>query len=44
MEIRAFERGDGEALRGFSERLPEEDRNFFKEDVLEPGVLERWLR
>jgi RimJ/RimL family protein N-acetyltransferase len=43
MEIRRFESTDGEALKAFSSRLPDEDRNFFKEDVLEPGTLERWI-
>jgi RimJ/RimL family protein N-acetyltransferase len=42
MKIRQFELADEEALRAFSRRLPEEDRNFFKEDVEDPGVVERW--
>jgi RimJ/RimL family protein N-acetyltransferase len=42
MKIRQFDPADGEALCAFSRRLPEEDRNFFKENVEDPGVLEQW--
>jgi L-amino acid N-acyltransferase YncA len=42
MEIRQFDVADVDALRAFSARLPEEDRNFFKENVEDPGVFEQW--
>ena len=43
VEIRAVERDDADALRRFFAHVPEGDRTFFREDVLEPGVIERWL-
>lgn len=42
MVIRKLEQGDENATRGFFERIPEADQRFFKEDVLEPGTVERW--
>ncbi|GAC1531321.1 MAG: GNAT family N-acetyltransferase [Acidimicrobiales bacterium] len=32
----------GERLEAFFARVPEGDRTFFREDVLAPGVIERW--
>ena len=43
VEVRALERDDVDALRQFFARVPEGDRTFFREDVLQPGVVERWL-
>jgi L-amino acid N-acyltransferase YncA len=42
VEIRLVEPTDGDAVRAFFGRVPEGDRTFFREDVLEPGVVERW--
>jgi L-amino acid N-acyltransferase YncA len=42
MVIRKLEQGDEDATRAFFERIPEADQRFFKEDVLEPGTVERW--
>ena len=42
VEIRRVEQSDADALRAFFARVPEGDRTFFREDVLEPGVVERW--
>lgn len=44
VEVRAVEAGDGDAVRAFFARIPEGDRTFFREDVLAPGVIERWVR
>jgi L-amino acid N-acyltransferase YncA len=43
VEVRSLERADVPALRRFFERVPDGDRTFFREDVLQPGVIERWL-
>ena len=43
VEVRALERDDADELRRFFARVPEGDRTFFREFVLEPGVIERWL-
>ena len=43
VEIRLVEPADADALRAFFGRVPEGDRTFFREDVLEPGVVERWM-
>jgi L-amino acid N-acyltransferase YncA len=43
VEVRALRASDVAALRAFFERVPEGDRTFFREDVLRPGVIERWL-
>jgi len=42
VEIRLVESADADGLRAFFRRVPEGDRTFFREDVLEPGVVERW--
>jgi L-amino acid N-acyltransferase YncA len=43
VEVRAITTGDVDAVRRFFARVPEGDRTFFREDVLEPGVVERWV-
>ncbi|HUA46812.1 MAG TPA: GNAT family N-acetyltransferase [Solirubrobacteraceae bacterium] len=43
MQIRYLESADREPLGRFLERIPEADRTFFKEDVDDPGVVDRWL-
>jgi len=43
VEIRALGRDDADALRHFFARVPAGDRTFFRESVLEPGVIERWI-
>jgi ribosomal protein S18 acetylase RimI-like enzyme len=43
MEIRPIEPGDSEALRSFFDRIPEGDRTFFKEDVLDPEIVPEWI-
>ena len=43
VEVRAIEAGDVEAVRQFFARVPEGDRTFFREDVLRPGAIERWI-
>jgi L-amino acid N-acyltransferase YncA len=43
MEIRRLETGDEEALMRFVSRIPEGDRTFFKEDVLDADVV-AWVR
>jgi GNAT superfamily N-acetyltransferase len=43
VEVRALDARDVAGLRAFFERVPEGDRTFFREDVLRPGVIERWL-
>ena len=43
MEIRTLDSGDRDAMRAFFTRIPDGDRRFFREDVLDEGVLERWL-
>ena len=42
MEIRSVEPGDAAALQEFFRRVPEGDRTFFKEDVLDPETVESW--
>ena len=44
MEIRPIEAGDGPALSGFFQRIPESNRTFLKEDVGDPRVLEDWVQ
>jgi len=34
---------DGERLRRFLAEVPADDRSFFKEDVTDPAVTDRWL-
>jgi ribosomal protein S18 acetylase RimI-like enzyme len=43
MEIRPIEPGDDKAMRSFFDRIPEGDRTFFKEDVLDPGIVREWI-
>lgn len=43
MEIRQPEPNDSEALYAFFQRIPEGDRTFFKEDVLDEQVVRSWL-
>jgi L-amino acid N-acyltransferase YncA len=43
VEVHAMTIDDVPALRAFFADVPEGDRTFFREDVLEPGVIERWL-
>jgi ribosomal protein S18 acetylase RimI-like enzyme len=42
MEIRPIEPADATALRSFFQRIPEGDRTFFKEDVLDPATVNSW--
>lgn len=44
MEIRAPTLGDLESLREFFARIPESERTFFKEEVLDHDTVERWLK
>jgi L-amino acid N-acyltransferase YncA len=44
MEIRRLETGDEVALTRFLSRIPEGDRTFFKEDVLDADVVGAWVR
>ncbi len=44
MEIRLLEAGDESAVDSFLDRIPEEDRTFFKEDVADPAVRAAWFR
>jgi L-amino acid N-acyltransferase YncA len=44
MEIRRLEAGDEVALARFLSRIPEGDRTFFKEDVLDADVVNAWVR
>jgi ribosomal protein S18 acetylase RimI-like enzyme len=43
MEIRAISPADAPALSRFFQQIPDSDRTFLKEDVDDPGVLERWV-
>lgn len=43
VEVAVARRDDVDDLRAFFERVPEGDRTYFREDVLAPGVIERWL-
>ncbi len=43
VEVRTMARGDVAAVRELFERVPEGDRTFFRQDVLQPGVIESWL-
>lgn len=43
IEVRALEASDADAMRRFFERVPEGDRTFFREDILQPGLIEAWL-
>jgi L-amino acid N-acyltransferase YncA len=44
MEIKQLEPADRVALTRFLARIPEADRTFFKEDLADPGVAERWTQ
>ena len=44
MEIRRLETGDEVALMRFVSRIPDGDRTFFKEDVLDADVVAAWVR
>jgi L-amino acid N-acyltransferase YncA len=43
MNVRPIERDDFDGLRAFFARIPESDRTFFKDDVLDPAVVAGWL-
>ena len=43
VEIRAIAPADADALRAFFATVPEGDRTFFREDVLDAGTIDRWL-
>jgi L-amino acid N-acyltransferase YncA len=43
MNVRPLERDDFDGLRAFFARIPESDRTFFKDDVLDPSVVAGWL-
>lgn len=42
MEVRPLVAGDEPALAEFFRRIPEGDRTFFKEDVLDPATVASW--
>ena len=42
--IRPLQREDKEALLAFFKGLPDEDRQFLKEDVTDESVVNRWIR
>jgi Sortase and related acyltransferases len=44
MEIRRLATGDEVALTRFLSRIPEGDRTFFKEDVLDADVVAGWVQ
>jgi ribosomal protein S18 acetylase RimI-like enzyme len=44
MEIRPIRPGDAQALRSFFDRIPEGDRTFIKEDVLDPAIVDTWIQ
>ena len=44
MELRPIQPGDRELITEFFVRVPERDRTFFNEDVLDPDVVEGILR
>jgi ribosomal protein S18 acetylase RimI-like enzyme len=43
LELRAIEPADLEALQAFFRRVPEGDRTFFNEDVLDPEVVRSFI-
>ena len=43
MLIRDLQVRDEDALRNFFERIPTDDRTFFKEALEEPEILRRWI-
>ncbi|HUE40167.1 MAG TPA: GNAT family N-acetyltransferase [Candidatus Binatia bacterium] len=44
MDIRPIQTRDAEPLRSFFDRIPEGDRTFFKEDVLDPQIVPLWTQ
>lgn len=42
--VRPLRSDDGPALLAFFSELPEEDRYWLKEDVADPGVIDRWVK
>src|SRR5215210_5748126 len=42
-EARALRAEDRERLHRFLSEVPADDRSFFKEDVADPAVADRWL-
>lgn len=44
MQIRSLEAGDRTALTDFFARIPAQDTIFFKEDIADPDVIERWVK
>jgi len=44
MSIRAVNAEDADALRAFFARIPEGDRTFFKDDVLDAELVAAWVR
>lgn len=44
MEIRPVDESDSARLQVFFRRVPEGDRTFFKEDVLDPHTVASWAR
>jgi ribosomal protein S18 acetylase RimI-like enzyme len=44
MEIRSIESRDAKELRAFFDRIPEGDRTFFKEDVLDAQIVPAWVQ
>jgi ribosomal protein S18 acetylase RimI-like enzyme len=43
MIIRAAQLSDSETLVTFLGSVPEQDRNFFKQDISDPEIVQRWL-
>ena len=43
IDVRPISAPDVGALRDFFARVPDGDRTFFREDVLEPGVIDGWI-
>lgn len=44
MEIRQITKEDRNVLVRFLGHVPESDRNFFKENIEDPAIVEHWLR
>jgi L-amino acid N-acyltransferase YncA len=44
MIVRAPETGDRDALHAFLAAVPESERNFFREDVADPEIVDKWIR
>ena len=42
--LRPMNTADGSALLPFFKRIPVEERQFFREDVTQPSVIEGWIR